>query len=96
MDFQVLYTKSALADLEELIGRSWQEYPGTTQRFGTALLNHVDLLKTFPRLGTPAEDYPGVRRMLHSPLYIYYRVLPETKRIDILHFWHVSRRPPRT
>ena len=95
MDFQVLYTEPALADLEEILARSWDQHPGSTARFGLALLNHADLLKSFPRLGTPVRGFPGVRRLLHSPLHVYYRVLPDQMRIEILHFWHASRRPPR-
>ena len=39
------------------------------------------------------SGYEGLRR--HSPLHIYYRVLPEKKRIEVLHFWHTARRPLR-
>jgi plasmid stabilization system protein ParE len=95
MDFQVLYTEPSLTDLEEVLARSWELHPGTTERFGAALLNHVDLLKSFPRLGAPVRGYPGVRRLLHSPLHVYYRTLPERRCIEVLHFWHTSRNPPR-
>lgn len=95
MDFQVLYTEPALRELEEIFTWSWERYPETTERFGLSLLNHIDLLKSFPQLGTPVKSFPGVRRLLHSPLHVYYRVLPEQKRVEILHFWHSSRKPPR-
>jgi plasmid stabilization system protein ParE len=55
----------------------------------------VDLLKSFPLLGANVKGYRGVRRLLHSPFHIYYRVLPEQKRLEVLHFWHESRQPPR-
>ena len=51
MDFQVFYTEPALADLEEVMHWSWQNYPGTTERFADGLLNHVDLLRDFLYLG---------------------------------------------
>jgi hypothetical protein len=41
---------------------SWQNHPGTTERFANALLNHVDLLKDLPYLGAPVRGYPGIRR----------------------------------
>lgn len=96
MDFQVLYTKSALRDLEEVLDWSWDQHPGTTQRFGISLLNHVDMFKSFPRLGAPVKGYPGVLRFFHSPFHVYYHLLPEQKCIEVLHFWHRSRRqnPP--
>jgi plasmid stabilization system protein ParE len=94
VDFQVLYTKPALADLEEVMRWSWQNHPGITERFADALLNHVDLLGDFPHLGTPVRGYPGVRRLQHSPFHVYYRVLEESRRVEILHLWHGSRKGP--
>jgi len=71
---------------------SWRNHPSATERFADGLLNHVDLLKNFPYLGVPVREYPGIRRLQHSPLHVYYRVLPEARKIEILHFWHSSRR----
>ena len=50
---------------------SWQNHPGTSERFANALLNHVDLLKDFPNLGESVRGCPGVRRLQHSPLHVY-------------------------
>jgi len=72
---------------------SWQNHPGSTERFANALLNHVDLLKDFPYLGAPVGGYPGVRQLQHSPLRVYYKVVPESHRVEILHFWHRARGP---
>jgi plasmid stabilization system protein ParE len=94
VDFQVLYTEPALADLEEVLRWSWQNHPGTTERFAAALLNYVDLLKASPYMGARVRGYPGVRRVQHSRLYVYYKVLLESRTVEILHFWHVARRDP--
>ena len=94
MDFRILYAQPALADLREILAGSWENHPASTERFVYALLNHVDLLKSFPRLGEPVKSFRGVRRIFHSPLHIYYRILPEHATLEVLHFWHVSRRPP--
>ena len=94
MDFRILYTRPALADFEQLLSWSWENHPASTERFALALLNHVDLLKSFPRLGQPVKGFPQVRRILHSPLHVYYRIVPAQKILEILHFWHVSRHPP--
>jgi hypothetical protein len=39
-------------------------YCGTV---GPALLDHVELLKPFPLMGTPVLNRPGVRRLIHTP-----------------------------
>jgi plasmid stabilization system protein ParE len=95
VDFQLLYTPSALKDLEEILTWSWEQHPEKTDRFGRALLNHIELLKGFPRLGAPLSGFPGVRRLFHSPLHIYYRVLDHQNRIEVLNVRHVSRRAPQ-
>ncbi len=66
MVFQILYTESALADLEEVCARSWEQHPESGERFATALFNHVELLKSYPNLGMPMSGYEGLRRLLHS------------------------------
>ncbi|HZO53127.1 MAG TPA: type II toxin-antitoxin system RelE/ParE family toxin [Bryobacteraceae bacterium] len=73
---------------------SWQEHPATAGRFANSLLSHVDILKDFPFVGAPVKRLPTVRRLLHSPLHVYYRVNEKERRIEVLHFWHYSRRAP--
>jgi plasmid stabilization system protein ParE len=95
VDFQIFYTEPSLTDLEEICGRSWGEHPGSTVRFTGSLLNHVELLADFPELGARWLRNRSVRRLLHSPFHIYYRVRAEQRRVEILRIWHVNRNPPR-
>jgi plasmid stabilization system protein ParE len=92
--FKIVITDPALADLEKVMNWSLERYPAISERFGTALLNHVELLKAFPLLGAPVKGFPGVKRLIHSPLHIYYRLHEERQTIEILHFWHAARRAP--
>ena len=41
-------------------------------RFGSALLDHVDLLGRFPRMGNTVRERSGVRKLVHSPIAVYY------------------------
>jgi hypothetical protein len=45
-------------------------------------------------MGVPVHGHAGVRRLLHSPLHVYYRVYQDRRIIEILHFWHGSRGIP--
>lgn len=38
------------------------------------LFDHIDFLQSFPYVGASVRGHPNVRRLLHSPLYVYYRV----------------------
>jgi plasmid stabilization system protein ParE len=90
--FQIRISEAALADFEEILAYSWANFPATAERFGTAILNHVDLLRSFPYIGIPVDGPPGVRQIIHTPILIYYRVSEAPNVIEILHFWHRSRR----
>jgi plasmid stabilization system protein ParE len=53
VDFQIRITEAALADFEGILVYSWDNFPNTAERFGDAILNHVDLLRSFPYIGSP-------------------------------------------
>jgi plasmid stabilization system protein ParE len=95
VDFQIRITTAALADLEEILAYSWVNFPATAERFGNAVLDHTDILKSFPYIGSPVVGRPGVRQIVHTPILIYYRVNESPNFVEILHFWHGSRRDPR-
>jgi toxin ParE1/3/4 len=92
--YKIFFTEDALVDLEILLDYIRTDNSVAARRFGTALLNHVELLQHFPRLGVLVPDRPGIRKMFHSPVRIYYRLNEAKGLIEILHFWHGSRRDP--
>ena len=92
MDFRIIYTKSALEDLETILDWSAVKHPETTPAYLESLLDHVDQLKVFPFTGVSANQRVRTRILYHSPFRIYYQVKPKLRRIDILHVWHGRRR----
>jgi len=88
VDFQVRISEAALADFEEILAYSWAKFPDNADRLGNAILNHIDLLKSFPYIGAPLAGRPGVRQLVHTPILIYYRVHEAPNFVEILHFWH--------
>ena len=95
MAYKILYNEKALGDLEAILDYIRADNPAAAQRFGTALLNHVDLLKNFPYIGSPVAERQGVRSLVHTPIVIYYHVEENPNVIEILHFWHGSRSDPQ-
>ncbi len=91
MDFQIQITEAALADFEEILAYSWAKFPANAERFGSAVLDHVDILKSFQYVGSPVKGRPGVRQLVHTPIVIYYRVREGPNVVEILHFWHGAR-----
>jgi plasmid stabilization system protein ParE len=90
--YKTLFTEDALVDLEILLDYIRADDPAAAERFGTALLNHVELLQKSPRIGVPVSKRRAVRK---SPVRIYYRLHEDRRLIEILHFWHAGRKPPK-
>ena len=94
MAFKIVFTEDSLSDLEAILDYIRADDPEAAARFGTALLNHTELLATFPHIGTPVEQREKVRKVLHTPVRIYYRIDEKRQIVEILHFWHTARQEP--
>lgn len=95
MDYRLLFTQRALNDLAEIIGHIAEEDDDAASRFGNALLDHVDLLTRFPRMGSTVRKRSRVRKLLHSPILVYYQIREDKRLVEVLHFRHGSRKSPR-
>jgi plasmid stabilization system protein ParE len=74
VDYRLLYTQKALDDLAEIVGHIAEHDEESASRFGTSLLDHIDLLARFPGMGGRIQKRPTVRKLVHSPILVYYRV----------------------
>lgn len=95
MDYRIFFTKRALNDLAEIIGYIAEDDGEAATRFGNTLLDHVDLLSRFPRMGGVIRKRSRVRKLQHSPILVYYRVREDKHIIEVLHFRHGSRTSPK-
>jgi plasmid stabilization system protein ParE len=91
VDFKIRITEAALADFEDILAYSWDNFPAAAERFGKAILNHVDLLRRFPYIGSPVDGRENVRLLVYTPIVIYYRISDARNVVEVLHFWHGSR-----
>jgi plasmid stabilization system protein ParE len=78
-------------DIFEYISRDNRD---AAERFCNALLNHVDILGTFPHIGVISAQRLNVRSVLHTPVRIYYRIDESREYVEIIHFGHTARRHP--
>ena len=93
MDYQLFYTQKALSDLAEIIGYIAEDDTEAASRFGNSLLDHVELLARYPRIGGIIRKRSQVRKLVHSPVLVYYQIHEDERLIEVLHFRHASRRP---
>jgi toxin ParE1/3/4 len=94
VDYRLLYTQRALNDLAEIVGHIAEDDADAASRFGISLLDHVELLARFPRMGGIIPRRPEVRKLVHSPFLIYYRLDEVKRKIEIVHLRHGARKPP--
>jgi plasmid stabilization system protein ParE len=52
VDYRLFFTQRALDDLAEIIAYIAEYDLDAPSRFGSSLLDHVDLLRRFPRMAT--------------------------------------------
>ena len=96
MDFRLLYTQRALDDLANIVVNIADDDAEAASRFGNSLLDHLELLTRFPRIGNVVHKRPNVRKLLHSPILVYYRINEDKCLIEVLHLRHGARKPPRS
>ena len=94
MDFHVLFTQRALNDLAEIVSHIAEDDPDAATRFGNSLLDHVELLSRFPRMGSAIRKRAHVRKLSHTPVLVYYQIREDKCVVEVLYLRHASRKPP--
>ena len=63
---------------------------------GEQIIQHVDILHSFPRIGPVYERArdPRVRQVVCGSYRIFYRFREEQHAVDIRHIWHSARSEP--
>ncbi len=95
MDYHLLYTQKALDDLAEIVGHIAEDDAETAVHFGNSLIEHIELLARFPRMGGLIRKRSQVRKLLHSPFLVYYHI-GDKREIEVLHIRHGARKPPKS
>lgn len=94
--FKIVWTDPALDDLSEIVRYVAADDPSAAERLGQAFLNQVSLLSNFPHLGAPyrRRKHPEVRETPCRGYRIFYRVLEQSRTVEVLRVWHGARDEP--
>ncbi|MES1167589.1 MAG: type II toxin-antitoxin system RelE/ParE family toxin [Oleiharenicola lentus] len=95
MAYRLIYTKPAVRDLEEIVRYIAQDRPEAARAVGLALVELAESLLSFPLRGSSLRHRPGVRKVVHAPYVVLYRVDETRLQVRIQRFWH-SKRDPRS
>jgi plasmid stabilization system protein ParE len=97
MDFKVIWSDAAIADLHEICSCIARDNPKAALRMGNGILDHVRILARFPFIGPvyPRGARGPLRQIVFRSYRIFYDVSEGVRRVDILHVWHGAREEPR-
>lgn len=93
MVYRLIYTKPAARDLEEIVRHIAADNPSAAHRMGLKLVELAESLTRLPYRGAPLRDRAGVRKIVHAPYILLYRVDENRRMVRILRFWHAKRDP---
>ncbi len=94
MDYKVLITDSALADLQEIVEFVAQDDPQAAARLGEKLIARALSLRTMPERHAWHDAARGIRKMPLSAYLVFYTCDKPRGVVNILHFWHGARQSP--
>jgi plasmid stabilization system protein ParE len=77
-----------LKDLAEIIGHIAEDDVEAAARFGNSLVEHVDLLRQFPHMAGTIRGRSWVRKLVHSPILVYYQAHDNRRLVEVLHLSH--------
>jgi toxin ParE1/3/4 len=96
MAFKIIWSDAAVADLEDVCFYVAQDNSEAARRVARGVLDHVDILATFPFIGpTYPRGARGTLRLIVFRSYrIFYDVDADRESVEILHVWHGARDEP--
>jgi plasmid stabilization system protein ParE len=73
MGNQIILAPEAEQDLDEIVAYIAKDNPAAAEKFGIRLIERVELLKSFPRLGRVVRGRRGERVLVEGSILIFYR-----------------------
>ena len=97
MGYQVILAPRAVRDLEAIVRYISANDPPAGLRFGSALVQKVEAIGTFPESGriVPELGDKTIREVFHGSYRIVYRVRDAEQIVEIARFWHAAQGEPR-
>lgn len=96
MEFKIVWSATAISDLKEACLYVARRDPQAAHRMGRGILEHVQILATFPFIGPtyPRGASGPLREIVFRSYRIFYDVSDQLNRVEILHIWHSARDEP--
>jgi plasmid stabilization system protein ParE len=98
MDFQVIWTDPAIESLGEIVRGIAQDNRTAAQQLGLELVERMEITQQFPRSGPFYRRIDGreIRCLTHGNYRLYYEIIAQSLRVEVLAVRHSARMPPDT
>lgn len=93
-EFSLRITSQADRDLREIVGYIARDNPAAAERVGLRLIERVELLTNFPKLGREIRQRRGDRVLAEGNILIFYRLDLSARIVEIKRLWHSARGIP--
>ena len=95
-EYQVAWTPNALVELDQITVTIAEESRERAKRIRDDILKRIANLARFPLIGSMyrTRRRHAVREIAVKKYRIFYRVIEEARRVEILSIWHGARRDP--
>ena len=94
MDYQVILSASARADLRNIVRYISLDAPDRALRFGMFLISRTRLLAHSPQLGRVVPELGSLREIIIQSYRVVYRVDDRNSSVQVIRFWHAARGVP--
>src|ERR1051325_5204990 len=96
MDYRIILSASARADLRDIVRYISLDNPDAGLRFGRFLVSKTKLLAQSPEAGrmVPEFEDPLIREIVVRAYRIVYRVNHSQQLVEVIRFWHAARDVP--
>jgi toxin ParE1/3/4 len=96
MDYQVVLSPSARADLRDIVRYISFDAPDRALQFGGFLVSRTRLLARSPELGriVPEFDDAMIREIIVGLYRVVYRINRTQRLVEVIRFWHAARGTP--
>ena len=96
MEFKIIWSDAAIADLQDIWTHVAEHDPEAATRIGRSILAHVRVLADFPYIGPayPRGSRGTLREIVVRAYRVFYDVSEESQSVEILHVWHGARDEP--
>jgi toxin ParE1/3/4 len=90
MDFRIVWSPRALADLREIVAYIRERNSDAAGPFGRKLIDKVETLQRFPERGRMIQKFqdPDLREVFLGSYRIAYRIKRQPLQVEVARIWH--------